>query len=66
MIKWHKHEQKESINSNFDKDDDILDNLPYYFKKASRIEVEKVLKGIKEVKLNGINAFTCENLQKNF
>jgi hypothetical protein len=51
LIGWYNQNQKSASNSNADSkgDDENLDDLPYFIKNYSQLDVEKVLKGIKEV-----------------
>ena len=53
LIKWHKQDQQADNSSDFEnRKDDLLDEMPYFLKGASRAEAENVLKGIKEVNIN--------------
>ncbi len=50
LIGWYNQNQKSASNADSKDDDEHLYDLPYFIRNSSQLDVEKILKGFKEVK----------------
>ena len=48
MIGWYKQDRKSAKNLDLKYDDEKLEDLPYFIKNSSQLDIEKILKDIKE------------------
>ena len=49
LIGWYKQDRKSAKNLDLKYDDEKLEDLPYFIKNSSQLDIEKILKDIKEV-----------------